>query len=178
MKNKTQSGSVHVIIIATLVIAVIGLLGFVFWQNFIQTDESTTTKTITTSESATTAEPQSTQTELVVGNYGVEVPYDGEVDTYTVALATTGGYEGGYTIYSKKVTDACGEDVNLGTIKRFNSSDNIPGPSNNVILGDYTYALGIGGYGDCGNGAGLEILESSLTAFGEAFDNLKVSDSL
>lgn len=31
-----QSGSAHVVIIVVLVIAIIGALGFVFWQNFLQ----------------------------------------------------------------------------------------------------------------------------------------------
>ncbi len=33
--NKNQSGSAHVIIIAILAVALIGALGFLFWQNFI-----------------------------------------------------------------------------------------------------------------------------------------------
>ncbi|MDK2899368.1 MAG: hypothetical protein PWQ10_555 [Patescibacteria group bacterium] len=43
MKNKNkQSGSVHLIIIVALIIGLLGLLGFVFWQNFIQDKAETT----------------------------------------------------------------------------------------------------------------------------------------
>jgi len=44
MKNKNnQTGSAHLIIIITLVIALLGSLGFVFWQNFVQ-DKTDTKK--------------------------------------------------------------------------------------------------------------------------------------
>lgn len=48
MVNKTsQKGSAHVIIVVILVVALLGALGFVFWQNFIQKD--TETKPVTQS---------------------------------------------------------------------------------------------------------------------------------
>lgn len=43
VKNiKHQSGSAHLIIIVALLLALIGALGFVFWQNFMQPKETTT----------------------------------------------------------------------------------------------------------------------------------------
>lgn len=42
--KKTQSGSTHIIIIIVLVVALLGVLGFVFWQNFLN---NPTTKTAT-----------------------------------------------------------------------------------------------------------------------------------
>lgn len=36
--SRTQQGSAHVVIIILLVIAVLGLLGFVFWHNFIRSN--------------------------------------------------------------------------------------------------------------------------------------------
>jgi hypothetical protein len=39
--SSSQTGSAHVIIIVVLVVALIGALGFVFWQNFIQNDVNT-----------------------------------------------------------------------------------------------------------------------------------------
>jgi hypothetical protein len=36
MRQKKQSGSAHLTIIIILVIALVGLLGFVYWQNFMQ----------------------------------------------------------------------------------------------------------------------------------------------
>lgn len=51
-KKQSQSGSAHFIIIFILVIALLGALGFVFWQNFIQT-KTTENKTSSTSTSST-----------------------------------------------------------------------------------------------------------------------------
>lgn len=47
MKHRLQSGSAHVVIIIILVTIVLGLLGFVFWQNFIDKKPSDTTTTRT-----------------------------------------------------------------------------------------------------------------------------------
>lgn len=49
MKRKiTQAGSAHIIIIIVLVVALLGTLGFVFWQNFInKTDSNKSTDTST-----------------------------------------------------------------------------------------------------------------------------------
>ncbi|MFZ1301166.1 MAG: hypothetical protein WAQ27_01125 [Candidatus Microsaccharimonas sp.] len=38
MKFRNQSGSAHVVVIVVLIIAIIGALGFIFWQNFVQKD--------------------------------------------------------------------------------------------------------------------------------------------
>jgi len=51
-KTLSQKGSAHIVIIAILVIALLGILGFVFWQNFIdkklitKNDESSKTEDI------------------------------------------------------------------------------------------------------------------------------------
>ena len=179
-KHKNQSGSAHAIIIIILIAAIIGLLGFVFWQNFIQKKDTVapakSAATTTTTTTPTTTTPKSTMTSLVLGNYGVEVPYDGATDTYTLADRTTGGFAGGYTVYSKKVTAACGNSVNVGAIVRVNKGDSKPGPSNFVTIGKYDYALGAGGYGDCGTGSGMTTLEDAVGAFAKAFDNLTTSN--
>lgn len=41
--SQTQTGSAHSIIIIILVLALLGTLGFIFWQNFVQTPMATTT---------------------------------------------------------------------------------------------------------------------------------------
>jgi hypothetical protein len=181
MKSRqNQSGSAHVVIIVILILALLGTLGFVFWQNFIQKKDTAPTTTTTSAPStapatATTTAPKTTATSLAISSYSVEVPYDSTTDTYTLAPATTGGFAGGYTIYSKKVTDACGSSVNVGVVKRFNKGDSIPSPNNQVTLGNYIYALGVGGYGDCGTGAGMTVLDNASSAFGTAFNGLRAT---
>lgn len=179
MKTKQQTGSAHVVIIVILVLAVLGLLGFVFWQNFIQKKDTAVTPTASTSttqttDAATIETPKTTQTALLFSAYSVEVPYDSSTDTYTLTSATTGGFAGGFTIHSKKVTDACGDSVNVGVVKRFNKGDSIPSPSNEVTVGNYTYALSVGAYGSCD--AGFDTLTSASTAFADAFKNIKVTN--
>lgn len=46
-KSKSQSGSAHLIIIIILVLALLGSLGFVFWQNFMQVKSGTVAITTT-----------------------------------------------------------------------------------------------------------------------------------
>lgn len=55
-----EQGSAHVIIIVVLIVAVLGLLGFVFWQNFIakkDTPKADTASTSTASTSTPTPTP-------------------------------------------------------------------------------------------------------------------------
>jgi uncharacterized protein (UPF0333 family) len=53
--SRTQAGSAHVAIVIVLVVIILGLVGFVFWQNFInKTSTVASTKTATTSSGSTT----------------------------------------------------------------------------------------------------------------------------
>lgn len=45
-KLKNQSGSAHIIVVIILVVALMGALGFVFYQNFIQKTNTTETATV------------------------------------------------------------------------------------------------------------------------------------
>jgi len=47
---KKQNGSAHVIIIAAMVVLLIGALGFIFWQNFIQKTDKTNSSATNASE--------------------------------------------------------------------------------------------------------------------------------
>lgn len=78
-KKQSQSGSAHFIVIFILVIALLGALGFVFWQNFIQT-KTTNNNTASTSTSSTKT------TDVVVDNtkyfsiaqWNIKGIYDGQ----------------------------------------------------------------------------------------------------
>lgn len=54
-----QSGSTHVLLISALVVALIGALGFIFWQNIIQTNNQPSTQDVSknTVESKSSASP-------------------------------------------------------------------------------------------------------------------------
>lgn len=47
--SQRQIGSAHLVIVITLVVALIGALGFIFWQNFVKT-ETDTSESVTTKE--------------------------------------------------------------------------------------------------------------------------------
>lgn len=56
--RRPQEGSAHVIVIVLLVVALLGALGFVFYQNFIAKKQDDTTKPAVTTQTDTTATSQ------------------------------------------------------------------------------------------------------------------------
>lgn len=56
---KKQSGSAHVIIVVALVVLLIGALGFIFWQNFIQKSDKTNDSATNTSKTSETPKKSS-----------------------------------------------------------------------------------------------------------------------
>lgn len=76
---KKYSGSAHVIIIIVLVVALVGTLGFVFWQNFMK--ESPNTSSTTKTETNTTLQKTDT---VAVNPYENWKTYDSTQDGYTI----------------------------------------------------------------------------------------------
>ncbi len=62
MNTHKQQGSAHLVIVVVLVLALLGALGFIFWQNFIQKTESNVVKTKTVAQSSTNTETKSLKT--------------------------------------------------------------------------------------------------------------------
>jgi len=54
MNTRNQSGSAHVVIIIILVVALLGTLGFVLWQNFLAPKDDKVTEQVTTQETTET----------------------------------------------------------------------------------------------------------------------------
>jgi len=86
MNHRYQSGStIHIVIITILIAAVLGLLGFVFWQNFVNkpatSTESTGSSTVADETPDSTASEQvGTGTLLAVSSWGIQGRYvDGSV---------------------------------------------------------------------------------------------------
>ena len=76
-----EKGSAHVIIISILVAALLGALGFIFWQNFIKKADvsSNASSNQTTAPTASTTTVSSTKY-LVVTEWGAKFPYVTSVD--------------------------------------------------------------------------------------------------
>lgn len=141
MKNKhSQAGSAHLIIIIILAIALIGALGFVFWQNVIQKktdvqDRVVTTKTEPTAP-ATIAKQEIALSEIAADNTlgtNLALKYP---NTWTMAHETTGKIAG----------DNLASEIY-----------NITSPDSKVIV---NFIVSNGGFGGmCEKTAGDEIIE-------------------
>ena len=51
IKNSSQKGDAHVVIIISLVVALVAIIGFVFWQNFMQKKDTISNKSSTSASS-------------------------------------------------------------------------------------------------------------------------------
>lgn len=76
MINKTlsQKGSAHAVIIVILVVALLGTLGFIFWQNFIkpETAQNTNSNTSKTENKEKTTDDTKKSNQLVLNDWGVK----------------------------------------------------------------------------------------------------------
>jgi len=75
--SSSQKGSAHVIIVIILVLALLGALGFIFWQNFLNkdTDDSSTPAATSTGTDKTVTQDEKTKQEyLLVSEWGVKIP--------------------------------------------------------------------------------------------------------
>lgn len=74
MKHSThQTGSAHVIIIIVLVVALLGVLGFVFWQNFVSEQPADIETGIAGETAQISSQPVKT---LTVSEWGIEGSYE------------------------------------------------------------------------------------------------------
>lgn len=155
MKSTHQDrGSTHIVLIIILVVAVLGLLGVVFWQNFVnQPAEQTGTSQSVTDESTDSSTPDPTDsfdTPLTVEEWGVvgdlgDISALGSV-SYAISQLDGGG------AYLRFLTDEvdCGLGNGHGQITRLTAeeaSDAIS--STGVQVGEYYYFYRTGN-GVCG----------------------------
>ena len=118
MKFRNQQGSAHLIIIIVLVVVVLGALGFIFWQNFVNTSTPSGNNDTTSS----TARPSSNTAYLMVDQFGVKIPYDKTADTYSVKELSAITAD----VSSKKADDACGRAVSIGYISHYKIDEKLP----------------------------------------------------
>jgi hypothetical protein len=77
MKSRNQTGSAHVVVIVILAVVVLGLVGYVFWNNFLKAKPSTSktaSATTSTSKTASTAGTTTTtgKNTITVPEWGVK----------------------------------------------------------------------------------------------------------
>jgi hypothetical protein len=71
--SRYKQGSAHIIIIIILILAILGTLGFIFWQNILNKTSDDTKQTAKTTTPTSTV----TQTGFVVTRWGIRVPVEG-----------------------------------------------------------------------------------------------------
>ncbi len=121
MKNTVDKGSAHAIIIVVLVVALLGTLGLVFYQNFIEKSgdkktadsaQDTPAKTDTTPK--VDEEAKSNEGYLVIDNWGVKfkIPesLNNEKITYKASESAAEGGEG-YDVTTEKALAAANSDM-------------------------------------------------------------------
>lgn len=141
MKYQEKSGNKQLITIIILVITVLGLLGFIFWQNFLKSDPISQSSTVDKTQKVTpsTATPSA------------------KVKAYTIDDALTG-------INKLLAAEACRVNVsasvmNKNSFKQVNDSDRFDYKAGeSLINNDFTYAFAQ--YG-CGSSGSIGLLKRS-----------------
>ena len=122
MNKKTQSGFAYlVIIIVILAVAVVGLLGYVFWQNFMQPKTTTTTQTAKTTDKKSTYSPKTDEPTVVedkntlkIIQWGIKGIYNG---THSISYSISDS-----TIYFISKDSEC-SDGSVGRFIRYSGDD-------------------------------------------------------
>lgn len=168
IKKTPQKGSAHVAIIVILVVALLGTLGFVFWQNFIHKDTSPTTQVIhenqTDKKSKDLPEKNNDEGYVVVREWGIKFKTSVSNELEYSITSRTGGptdttYEElGLKIKADAVTDK--RCVNFGAdLYRQTEPTTMFGAKK---IGDYYYFM-TGAPGQCSeNESDLNIQKAIL----------------
>lgn len=131
MKSRNQSGSAHVVIIIVLIVAVLGALGFIFWQNFVNKSANMNSSTSTSEQ--TEDQVSSDTSTITIGEWGVKGTYDTSADDATVSYvirtnaeadvsSSSDDYELVYFDTSSVPSDCKGYG---GVIKRFTADQEV-----------------------------------------------------
>lgn len=114
--NKKQSGSAHLIIIIALSVALLGAVGYIFWQNYNQanTEEVVDTKT-------------STSKTLIIDEWNVKGVYNSEETLNYSAILDEHTFGDGSAIFLSSAETSslggCGDEGSVGWIQRYAADD-------------------------------------------------------
>ncbi len=148
--SSKQTGSAHVIIIVILVIALLGTLGFIFWQNFInntqKTQEATSVEKQETAVSNKTEE--SNLKTLPVSELGLTIQYDKTLPDLSYDLEVTDmGTRYANLKSNLLVGDRCVEDKGhvAQIIKNPSDVENQTAVVEKIVIGADVYSLALNG---------------------------------
>lgn len=149
MKTRNQTGSAHVIIIVILVIVVLGAVGFMFWQNFINKPAANDTTNQMTQQKETPSTTDSDSKTLTVTEWNIKGSYNGD-QTFSYEIFPT---DDNALLLKKGDSLACGKGI--GSVYRLKSDEKSSffGTSGMEMTakdiyasGDVTYQAFIGDY--------------------------------
>lgn len=172
MITNKQAGFSHLIIITlTLAVAVIGLLGYVFWQNFLQPKNNS--NPVANSNSTTKTAATDNTKYFSITELGVKGVYNGK---YNLSYKVTDNY---VSLTTSDSPSECQGRI-LDTIRRYSKDDTITNdghialetpispaqaykdwPRSGIVkIGDYYYVLNQGVTDDCPGTIGEVSVES------------------
>jgi hypothetical protein len=163
--SRTQNGSVHVIITITLVVVTLGLLGFVFWQNFIVKDDQLNT-TVTQNPSRQKTEASTKEFKSQDNNITFRYPADWSVDEDIDTGSTANWYASYVRVLNaqNKVVSSLSTGGELGGL----CSEEAPLVPISTIIKDSLELEGIGS-----TNFGYTIVETDTDNYGVAFGLLE-----
>jgi hypothetical protein len=153
-KKQSQSGNTHLVIIIVLVVLLIGALGFVYYQNFIQSNNSSksvaSTKTVKSSTVAAKPEVTTNEGYLTFSEWGIKLKTpvglaDNRITYYKIA---NNSELDGYNFSTSRVEaqgGACSSSSpqfsSLGIISRSTSPNTEEASPPTLVgkIGDYYY---------------------------------------
>jgi len=156
VKNKkTQVGSAHLIVVLVLVLALIGSLGFIFWQNFMQQKTNddkavVVTPEVSKTDDATPAVP-SNDGYLVLEDWGVKYKLPSDLGNNTIKyykVSDNPSVTDGYYFSTSRVeglgagclpTDQYYGALAMTTRSTMDNNNDVSGPSAKTKIGDYYY---------------------------------------
>lgn len=165
-KTNNQSGFAHLIIIVIiLAVALVGTLGFVFWQNFVQpktsvTQSNSTNKSSTSAVTPAVETPVEDKNTLKITDWGIKGVYNGthpvkynivsDSETTFTSSDLTGGCNGfvAFTLRRFKGDVAMSNQLGLGvgdygnkTVSEVFATDSFSQYGGNKHIGNYYYVF-------------------------------------
>lgn len=149
--NKQQDGFAHAVLIIGLVVAILGALGFIFWQNFIYQAPETKTVTVKTVKKHAPTGDMSRMDELTLKDYNVSFTLQEPLNDTTVKYETRQVGDGpSYIAFTtQRVVDLggdCSKGYPFGDIVTLTRNTTAVPSKTDVYtskqIGDYYYHVG------------------------------------
>lgn len=151
--RKTEQGSAHVVIISVLVVALIGAIGFIFWQNVLQPKslDDSTNKSTDSSKSSSKSDKKTTPSDpnkgyVVLDDWGVRFKEINSAVSWSKTSVNSYNKSNANTYYFttdawKSLPDACNTEIAL--IRTTEKDTTMASPpialNNGEKIGNYYY---------------------------------------